>query len=193
MKKKRWPKARGRNRSSLPSSKQRAAPTSPPPAPRHLPHLQSLPVDERGGGSPHVIVAEPHPLTQQLRLHASSPPSTRRPGAEKLRASTEGNVVVETRSNQRRLQEGHDVENATVARPRWTGFSPVEGSAGEHDALSRGCGTHRRRRRQGFRPKGSPAQTSDQDPDPSLLSPPSSLPRHPNETLLERHRCVGCT
>jgi len=97
----------------LPSSKQRAALTSyldPPPRPRHLPHLQSLPIDERGGGSPHVIIAEPHPLMQQLRLHAASPPSTRRPDAEKRRASTEGNVVVKTRSNQRRLQEGHDVD-----------------------------------------------------------------------------------
>jgi hypothetical protein len=61
----RQPEAKGLNRSSLPSSRHRAAPTSnldPPPCLQFLPDLQNI-LATKKGGSPHVIVAEPHPLT----------------------------------------------------------------------------------------------------------------------------------
>jgi hypothetical protein len=57
------------------------------------------------------------------------------------------------RQQKRRLQEGSDVGDATVAGPKWTGLSPMEDSVGKHDALNRGSGAQGHRRRQGFRPR----------------------------------------
>jgi hypothetical protein len=53
----------------------------------------------------------------------------------------------------RRLQEGSDVEDDTVASPRWTRLLPKEENVGEYDAPNRGSAAHGRRRRRGSRPR----------------------------------------
>jgi hypothetical protein len=53
----------------------------------------------------------------------------------------------------RRLQEGSDVGDDTVASPRWTRLSPKEENVGEYDAPNRESGAHGRRRRRGSRPR----------------------------------------
>ena len=66
-----------------------------------------------------------HIPTQQLQLHVAKPVSTCRMGAEKqehpprrLRSHDEVQI--------RRLQQGSDNNAAAVARPQWTGFSPID-------------------------------------------------------------------
>jgi hypothetical protein len=54
------------------------------------------PIHEEGEVSPHVIVAEPHPLTQQLRLHAAKPHLHSHTRCQEAKATSEGDVVAET-------------------------------------------------------------------------------------------------
>jgi hypothetical protein len=56
-------------------------------------------------------------------------------------------------TSMRRLQEGSDVEDDTVASPRWTRLLPKEENVGEYDAPNRGSAAHGRRRRRGSRPR----------------------------------------
>lgn len=64
-------------------------------------------------------------MTQHLRILAAIPASMRQPGAKKRRAIIEAT----TKSKTRRLQEGSDVDGATVAHPNWTELSPLDDSA----------------------------------------------------------------
>ena len=47
-------------------------------------------------------------------------------------------IETTARIQMRRLQEGSDVDGATIARPKWTGFSPLDDMLeGKHDAPNR--------------------------------------------------------
>ena len=68
----------------------------------------------------------------------------------------------------RRLQKGHDAEDAVIARPKRTGFSPIE-----EDVRGRGSTTpptgendaHGHRRHQDFRPNVPPPPLPNETPD----------------------------
>jgi hypothetical protein len=70
--------------------------------------------------SPNVVAS-----TSRCKPHLH--PQSRRWEAK---ASTEGNAEAETSA--RRLQEGSDVQEATVTYPRWTGLSPMKDATMRH-------------------------------------------------------------
>lgn len=122
----------------------------------------------------YVIIVEPHPLTYQLRLSRSKPPSTRKPEAKKQKGTTEGGVKAETNFNSGAFRKESNVEDANVACLRWTRFSPMEDSAGESNALNTGWEAAPTGVAEAF--AQVPSTTSDQDSGQSKLPPPSSLP-----------------
>jgi len=79
-----------------------------------------------------VIVAELHPRRSSSDFTSPdlAPPDR---SAKRWRATIEDNNQGHNDFQMRRLQEGHDSEDAVVARPRRIGFSPLE-----EDARGRG-------------------------------------------------------
>jgi hypothetical protein len=91
--------------------------------------------------------------TQQLRLHVAKLASTRRPDTEKLEHPPK-RLQDHDEVQMRRLQQGGNNNNAAIARPQWTGFSPKDiDTRGIHDAPSRESGAQWRLCRQDFRPR----------------------------------------
>jgi hypothetical protein len=69
--------------------------------------------------------AEPLPLTWQLRLHVANPTSTHNPDARKRKHQPKA-APRSRRAQTWRLQEGSDVQDATVTCPRRTRLSPMK-------------------------------------------------------------------
>ena len=96
-----------------------------------------LPTDPKERPPP-VIVAK-------LNHRRAAPTSSREPMPR-----NEAAAIIQMR----RLQEGSDADGATVARPKWTGFSPLDDMLeGKTRRPQQGSGAQWRRRRQGFRPR----------------------------------------
>jgi hypothetical protein len=48
-------------------------------------------------------------------------------------AIAKGDLKATTTIKMERLQEGSDIDDATIARPQWTGFSPLDDNARGED------------------------------------------------------------
>jgi len=121
-------------RSSLPSSMQReeqlrlptAEPRPHPQRPPTTPHPQQPPTDEEQSAPCYRCRATSS--TQQLRLHVTGFGLARQAASKRWRATIEDNNQGHKDFQMQRLQ-GHDAKGAVVARPKWTGFSPLEEDA----------------------------------------------------------------
>ena len=100
-------------------------------------------------GSTRVIVAELHPLMQQLRLRDAELAVSHQPGAERRRTSAEGDITAETNFHSDAFRKGTTLNASPSLVQERTGFSPVEDMAG---------GTRTRHLQQGkWRPQASPS------------------------------------
>ena len=73
----------------------------------------------------------PSPVIVAKLKHRRAAPTSNHKPSQCIEATTKIQV--------RRLQEGNDADGATVARPMWTGFSPLEDMLErKHDVLNRG-------------------------------------------------------
>ena len=127
---------------------------------------------------PPVIVAK-------LNQRRASPTSSREPMPR-----IEAAAIIQMR----RLQEGSDADGATVACPKWTGFSPLDDMLeGKHDAPSREAAPNDIVVAKAFAQKPSSTNAGSRSRTPCQPTPPSSLSRRPTEAPSEGHRRAGCT
>ena len=142
------PEAVGCSRSSLPSSNGPAKSSSdflprshaPPAAIAEPLKLKTQPSEKES--STRVIVAELHPLMQQLRLRDAELAVSHQPGAERRRTSAEGDNMAETNFHSDAFRKGTTPNASPSLVQERTRFSPVEDMAG---------GTRTRRPQQGKR------------------------------------------
>jgi hypothetical protein len=133
-------------------------------------------------------------LTRQLRLHTARPTSTRRPGAEKRIASSEGDIMVETNFHSYTFRKGMMSETplSLVQEMDWV-FTHGRRARGEHNALNRESGSRGLHRRQGFHPRCPPAQSRAKMPDLSRCHRCCCCPVIPQKAPSKKHQRAGCT
>jgi hypothetical protein len=158
----------------LPSSSipQRAAPTSNH---GHPPRLQRLPTPSR----PQPTMKEGARCVSSLPSHvpdaAASTSRSEDPPPRIIEAPRSeeqsprrhrGHDEIQTR----RLQEGSDADGATVARPKWTGLSPLDDSArGDTQRPQQGKRHPQVSPSLGFRPRSPQARTLGQESRPLAI------------------------
>ena len=147
-------------------------------------------------GSTRVIVAELHPLMQQLRLHDAELAVSRQSGAERQRTSAEGDITAKTNFHSDAFRKGTTPIAPSSLVQEWTGFPPWKTWLGaqEHDAPSKENGAHRHRRRQGFRgfARGAPS-TNVELRCRTVACRHRRRHRHPAEAPPKGHRRAGCS
>ena len=80
-------------------------------------------------GSTRVIVAELHPLMQQLQLRDAELAVSQQPGVERRRTSAGGDITAETNFHNDAFRKGTTPNASLSLVQEWTGFSPVEDMA----------------------------------------------------------------
>jgi hypothetical protein len=149
--------------------------------------LRNNPVHEEGGSSA-VIVAEPQPLMQQLRLHFAKPhlhPHTRR---RESKATIEGEAEAETNFNVTPSRKGVTLRTTPSRVRDGPGFRPRKNMLG-NTTPQQGKRRPRASPSPRLSPKKPPTPTSGQE----LPSLPSSIPYASHRHVPEPHPAVDGT
>ena len=114
---------------------------------------------------------------------------------QEARTSVQGDIEATTQSKMRRLQEGSDANGATIARPKWTGISPLDVNARGNTtppigkAAPDGVVVVQAFAKEPTSADAGPRSRTPHHPTPSTLCP--ATPRKPHQTGVDTPAACG--